>query len=384
MGRDRANGRIELVPLTNTLRIVWDVPSNLPLYDAASRLVADLAGALGGKLELNPFWKRLHLPVSVHNLGGCIMASDPEDGVTSPIGEVFNYPGLYVMDGAILPSATGVNPSSTIAAVAERNVETIIRAITSEPGWTAPEWSITRAIHDPLSAIVVPRGGVKPLDAPALGFAFTETMKGFVMKGVVPGDGASTGGAPGSTAGDYVAAEKAAHLAGTIAQFTLTITVPDLDAFLVNKAHAGIANGTLRVDGFTPPEGASVAGGVFNLFVNTDSFYERKMLYLLPFVGADGKPYVLDGFKEVKDHGHFDVWGATSTLYSVVREGHTKTGPIVATGVLHIHLGDFMHQMTTFKVPGAQSEAQRLDALARFCKSFMGTLWDVFVQPRLE
>ena len=81
------------------------------------------------------------------------------------------------------------------------------------------------------------------------------------------------------------------------------------------------------------------------------------MLYLLPFMGEDGKPYLLDGFKDVKDHGHFDVWGATSTLYSVIREGHTKTGPVVATGVLHIHLGDFMHQMTTFKVPGAQSEA---------------------------
>ena len=31
-----------------------------------------------------------------------------------------------------------------------------------------------------------------------------------------------------------------------------------------------------------------------------------------------------------------------------------------------------------------RSELQRLDALARFGKSFMGTLWDVFVQPRLE
>jgi cholesterol oxidase len=221
---------------------------------------------------------------------------------------------------------------------------------------------------------------VKPLGAPALGFGFTETMKGFIAKGLTPIADPLERGTPE----DYAAADHAGQRAGTIARFKLTITIPDLDAFLVDKAHAGIANGTLVLDGFTPDAGATVTGGVFNLFIDTESFYERKMLYLLPFIGADGKPYVLDGFKEVKDHGRFDVWGATSTLYSVVREGHTKTGPIVATGVLHIHLGDFMEQMTTFVVPGAQSELQRLDALARFGKSFMGTLWDVFVQPRLE
>ena len=127
-----------------------------------------------------------------------------------------------------------------------------------------------------------------------------------------------------------------------------------------------------------------MTAGVFNLFVDTDSFYERKMLYLLPFMGIDGKPYVLDGHKEVKDHGHFDVWGATSTLYSVVREGHTKTGRIVATGVLTIHLRDFLHQLTTFEFPGAQNEGERLSALARFGRFFMGTLWDVFARARLE
>jgi hypothetical protein len=32
------------------------------------------------------------------------------------------------------------------------------------------------------------------------------------------------------------------------------------------------------------------------------------MLYALPFIGSDGKSYLLDGFKDVRDHGHFDVW----------------------------------------------------------------------------
>ena len=135
------------------------------MYDGAAGLVGDLAAALGGKLELDPFWKRLHLPVSVHNLGGCVMADHPEDGVTSALGEVNNYPGLFVLDGALLPAATGVNPSSTIAAVAERNIERIIRdAITDNPGWMAPEWAIRRGQSSiPSRRSSIPEGGVKPL-----------------------------------------------------------------------------------------------------------------------------------------------------------------------------------------------------------------------------
>jgi cholesterol oxidase len=320
---------------------------------------------------MNPFWTRLHLPVSVHNLGGCVMADAPTEGVTSAIGEVHNYPGLYVLDGAILPSATGVNPSSTIAAVAERNIEAIIRQLPGKGEWKAPEWPSVKPIHDPVSALTIPAEGCKALATPSLGLEFTETMKGAIALGHNPID-------------DYRGAAEAGLKAGTLAEFTLTIRAPDLDAFLVDRTHAGIASGTLRLDGITPPEGARVTAGIFNLFVDTDSFYERKMLYQLPFFGKDGKPYLLDGYKEVKDHGHFDVWGATSTLYTVIREGHTKTGAIVASGVLTIHIFDFAHQMTTFKIPGARNPLEKADALARFGKVFMGTLWDVFARAKFE
>ena len=124
--------------------------------------------------------------------------------------------------------------------------------------------------------------------------------------------------------------------------------------------------------------------GVFNLFAQTQSFYERRMIYLLPFTGMDGQPYLLDGYKEVKDHGSFDVWGATSTLYTVIRKGREKNSPVVSSGIIRLHIPDFMQQLTTFEVLGTTNIEAKKDAFVRFGSMFMGTLWDVFARPRLE
>ena len=54
------------------------------------------------------------------------MADDATSGVVSDVGEVFGCPNLFVIDGGIIPSALGVNPSLTIAAVAERICDALI------------------------------------------------------------------------------------------------------------------------------------------------------------------------------------------------------------------------------------------------------------------
>jgi cholesterol oxidase len=372
MGRDRANGTIELEPLTRVVRIRWDLPDNLPLYGAEERLVRDVVGALGGRVATTPPWRLLHQPVSVHNLGGCCMADEPAAGVTDDGGQVFGYPNLFVLDGACLPAATGVNPSHTIAAVAERNIERFVRRWRQDPAWAPPERAHARPVVDPVPKIGA--GGTAPTSTRAIGLSFTETMKGFFVPATE---------APADVAG-YVAAEKAGQRANSFVQFTLTITAADLDRFLSDRAHAALAVGDVRASGLTPPEGSAVTHGVFNLFVETGSFYERKMLYSLPFVGSDGAAYLLDGYKEVKDHGHFDVWGSTSTLYTVIRRGRAHDAPVCAAGILRILIPDFMHQLTTFQTPGAQGPVERLEALGRFGSMFMGSLWDVFVKPLVK
>ena len=68
----------------------------------------------------NPAWSLFKNLVTLHPLGGCKMGASAETGVVDHLGQVFGYPNLYVVDGAILPTPFGRNPSHTIAALAER------------------------------------------------------------------------------------------------------------------------------------------------------------------------------------------------------------------------------------------------------------------------
>ena len=61
----------------------------------------------------------LGLPTTAHIMGGCPFGRNSEEGVIDLDCQVHNYPGLYVVDGSIVPANPGVNPSLTITALAE-------------------------------------------------------------------------------------------------------------------------------------------------------------------------------------------------------------------------------------------------------------------------
>jgi cholesterol oxidase len=61
----------------------------------------------------------LGLPTTAHILGGAPIGKNSSEGVVNESFEVHNYPGLYVIDGSIMPANPGVNPSLTITALAE-------------------------------------------------------------------------------------------------------------------------------------------------------------------------------------------------------------------------------------------------------------------------
>ena len=130
-GIDAANGDLYLARRwyafwRRELALDWD-PADFEL--AINSLVdmhKKLTAATGGTAIVPPTWTVLHSLVTPHPLGGCGMAAGRSAGVVDHAGRVFDHPGLYVFDGSIVPRAIGLNPSKTIAALAERGVEMLI------------------------------------------------------------------------------------------------------------------------------------------------------------------------------------------------------------------------------------------------------------------
>jgi cholesterol oxidase len=115
--RDAADGVMSIK--NGKLFLDWDIKASQATLDAVVSAHQKLAQLTGG-LPLTPLtWTIGHDLITPHPLGGCNMGTSAATGVVDYKGEVFGYPGLFVADGAIVPKALGLNPSRTIAALAE-------------------------------------------------------------------------------------------------------------------------------------------------------------------------------------------------------------------------------------------------------------------------
>jgi cholesterol oxidase len=93
------------------------IPTWIPEANDAARIAAEEMGGLPGS-ALNEVL--LNRPFTAHILGGAPISATPEAGVLDPWQRVWSEPGLHVVDGAAVTANLGVNPSLTIAAMAER------------------------------------------------------------------------------------------------------------------------------------------------------------------------------------------------------------------------------------------------------------------------
>jgi cholesterol oxidase len=125
-GRDAADGRMRLTPLLRRFDIRWSKAGSAELFEQLERTAHELADAADAtpfySLEAGPLGKFM----TVHPLGGCPMGDDRVNSVVDDAGGVWGYPGLFVLDGSIVPTALGVNPSKTIAALAERGMDRML------------------------------------------------------------------------------------------------------------------------------------------------------------------------------------------------------------------------------------------------------------------
>jgi hypothetical protein len=77
MGRDQADGRITLRGRNHRLSVTWDTTRNDALYAEEQAFSGELVRRFGGRPFVTPTWRLLRQPVTVHNLGGAPMGTDP-------------------------------------------------------------------------------------------------------------------------------------------------------------------------------------------------------------------------------------------------------------------------------------------------------------------
>jgi cholesterol oxidase len=122
---DGGDGRLYLgrrwyAPWRRVLKLDWDATRSQPGVDGLAAMHRELSVATGGKPLATPSWTNFGMLVTPHPLGGCNMATSPAAGVVDDRCAVFGQVGLYVVDGSVVPRPIGLNPSKTIAALAER------------------------------------------------------------------------------------------------------------------------------------------------------------------------------------------------------------------------------------------------------------------------
>jgi cholesterol oxidase len=197
----------------------------------------------------------------------------------------------------------------------------------------------------------------------AIGIRFTETMRGHWSD---------------TDLDDFRKAEEAGKQAGKKLEFTVTVTAPDLDAMLRDPTHQARLDGSINCPALSP-QPFKVTGGTFHL-LSTDPtrVNARQMVYRMTGVAPDGSSVRLDGFKQIQDDSHIEIWADTTTLFVTLTRETGGVEQAIGKGVVHILPADFLKQMTTMEVTGTTNPFERLKGLVDFGMFFGGAIFETY------
>ena len=358
MAHDDGAGEIQLDDHGRP-RVHWPGVARQRIFADIARRGEELARALGATWIENPISRRLlgENLITVHPLGGCIIATDRDSGVVDHKCRVFDgsaddpaavHDGLYVCDGAALPSPVGVNPLLTISAVAERAAIHLAK----DRGWSFDV--------QPKADAPVRRAAPSTTPRPA-GVRFTERMAGYFGEGE-----------------DYWEGAEAGRKTGSSFAFVFSISVDDVERMLADPAHEADLFGSVEAPAFSESR-LIASGGRFNLFsADPDDPRTKRMEYRATLTAEDGAQYEFRGHKVVRDDPGFDLWPDTTTLYIELRRRDASEANDPLRGVLRIAVADFARQLTTMQPTGPDSAKARAKALADFGGFFAGSLFRVY------
>ena len=123
---DTERGQFSYDAATNSVELMWPAGGNdqavKAAVDFAERMNAANSGHLSSPAEIPFRPPDLSEDFTYHPLGGMVMGK-----ACDLHGRVYGYSRMYVMDGSLLPgSCATANPSLTIAALAEHNIQRLL------------------------------------------------------------------------------------------------------------------------------------------------------------------------------------------------------------------------------------------------------------------
>ena len=103
-----------------------------------------------------------------HLLGTAKMGHDPANSVVDAWGRSHDAPNLFIFDGSIWPTSSGMNPTATIAAMALRCRERLVPSLADPPSRdrSSPDGSHGHGADDSPIAARAPAGRSGAADAP--------------------------------------------------------------------------------------------------------------------------------------------------------------------------------------------------------------------------
>ena len=186
------------------------------------------------------------------------------------------------------------------------------------------------------------------------GVQFTETMRGFWT--------------PDPNV-DFKQGAERGRQKGEIVEFTLTVTVDDLDAIIADPRTPGRMQGTVTAPALSKTP-LTVDAGDFRLFVrDTTNVATRRMEYEMDMRAADGQVYHLSGYKVLCHDRPLDMWPDTTTLYVTITRGpggQGGMGAVLGRGIITIRVDDFSRQMTTVRAVNVTDFFRKAEVVTRF------------------
>jgi choline dehydrogenase-like flavoprotein len=116
------NNRIEMGS-NGKPRVHWQ-PNNLVAHQRLIDASRQMLRAAGYQFT---FIKRMGIATNSHQCGTARMGHDPATAILDPYLRTYDVENLYIVDSSFFPSSAAMNPALTIAAMALRTAEKIIR-----------------------------------------------------------------------------------------------------------------------------------------------------------------------------------------------------------------------------------------------------------------